>query len=134
MSNTTLFVFLLFIFTAGAMYLFRSREVSELLVGDADVIKELRKRGSDLSKLHPVEFFLYFPTEDAARRVAQELVNEGFTPTVRPASTGALDWLVLARRNLVPTVELMRQLRMDLSALSAMEGGEYDGWGSSLVK
>lgn len=134
MSQTTFITFLCFIFTIAMMYLARQRGTSGHLAGDADVIAQLRKAGSDLNKTHPVEFFLYFPTEDAARRVGDALFALGFAPAIRPASSGALDWLVLATRTLVPTVEVMRQLRRDLSALSAVEGGEYDGWGTSLVK
>lgn len=134
MSQTTFITFLFFIFTIAMMYLARHRGTSGHLVGDADVISQLRKAGSDLNKTHPVEFFLYFPTEDAARRVGDALFALGFTPAVRPASSGSLDWLVLATRKMVPSVELMRELRRDLSTLSAAEGGEYDGWGTSLVK
>jgi len=134
MSAATLLTFLLFIFVVATMYLVLPRSSSALPVGDAAVIAQLRKAGSDLSKVHPVEFFLYVPTEDSAKRVAQKLVGQGFTPTVQPAASGALDWLVVATRTVVPTLDLMAQVRTELSALSAAEGGEYDGWGTPLVK
>jgi hypothetical protein len=134
MSQTTFITFLFFIFTVAMMYLARQRSTSGHLVGDADVIAQLRKAGSDLNRSHPVEFFLYFPTEDAARRVGDAMCALGFTSAIQPASSGSLDWLVIATRKMVPAVEVMRELRKDLSALSAAEGGEYDGWGTSLVK
>jgi hypothetical protein len=134
MSQTTFITFLFFIFTVAMMYLARQRSPSGHLVGDADVIAQLRKAGSDLNRSHPVEFFLYFPTEDAARRVGDAMCALGFTSAIQPASSGSLDWLVIATRKMVPAVEVMRELRKDLSALSAAEGGEYDGWGTSLVK
>ncbi|UUZ47407.1 ribonuclease E inhibitor RraB [Massilia sp. B-10] len=46
--------------------------------GDAQVVAQLRKAGSDLSKPHPVEFFLYFPSKAAADRVSDKLNSMGF--------------------------------------------------------
>ena len=134
MSTATLLTFLLFVFVVATMYLVLPRSTSAMPVGDAAVIAQLRKAGSDLNKVHPVEFFLYVPTEDSAKRVAEKLASRGFSPAVQPAASGALDWLVVATRKVVPTVEFMAQVRQELSALSAAERGEYDGWGTPLVK
>jgi hypothetical protein len=47
--------------------LFRSKEKPDL---DQAVLVQLRKAGSDLSKPHNIEFFLYFPTRSVAEMAA----------------------------------------------------------------
>jgi hypothetical protein len=116
----------------GALLLRRATAVEP--TGDAAVIAQLRKAGSDLSKPHPVELFMYFSSEAAAKRVADKLTTQGFTSLVKPAASGSLPWHTFATRNLVPTAEAMVKLREELTALCASESGEYDGWGTPIVK
>src|SRR4051794_13152266 len=52
---------------------------------DAAVIEQLRAAGSDLSKPHELDFFLYFPTEAAAHAASEEIKGD-FTVEVRPAA------------------------------------------------
>ncbi|QTN21457.1 ribonuclease E inhibitor RraB [Rhizobacter sp. AJA081-3] len=135
MSKASVFA-LLFVAVAaalGVLLLLRGASAAEP-TGDAAVIAQLRNAGSDLTKPHPVEFFMYFPTEAAAKRVADKLNSQGFTASVKPAASGGLPWHTFATRRLVPTVEAMVKLRAELTALCALEGGEYDGWGTPIVK
>ena len=104
------------------------------LSGDAEVVAQLRRAGSDLSKQHPVEFFLYFPSKSAADRVSGRLNSMGFNAVVEPAATGKLPWLTYATKNMVPEAAELERLRGVLDALSESEQGEYDGWGTPIVK
>src|SRR6185503_9166522 len=45
---------------------------------DGQVLKQLVAAGSNLSKLHGVEFFLYFPDEERASKAFRELTAEGY--------------------------------------------------------
>ena len=102
--------------------------------GDAQVIAQLKAAGSNLSRPHPVEFFLYFPGEAAAQRASHRVAAQGFKTEVRPAANGGPEWLLFAEKELVPVERTLLQIREDLSAIATAEGGEYDGWGSSVVR
>ena len=68
---------------------------------DARVLAQLRKAGSDLSKPHAIEFFLYVPTREAAERLASKLRTIKFETKVA-ASPQADHWLVSATKSMVP--------------------------------
>lgn len=68
---------------------------------DAQVLAQLRKAGSDLSKPHPIEFFLYAPTREAAERLEQKIRALHFETKVQPSAQGT-DWLVLATKSMLP--------------------------------
>ena len=75
----------------------------------------------------PVWHYIYFPTEEAGKAVAQSLTAKGFAVEDRLAAD-EVNWLVLAKHRIVPTDEALHQLRSALEALAAKYGGEYDGW------
>ena len=49
---------------------------------DALTLDQLKRAGSDLDKPHPMEFFLYFPTEESARQASVTLEVQGFDVAV----------------------------------------------------
>jgi hypothetical protein len=100
---------------------------------DEAVIVQLRKAGSNLSKPHPVEFFLYFPTEQIAQQAAEKIRLDGFEPDVKPGATGD-QWLCFATKSIEPSLENMEKIRREFASLTASLGGEYDGWGTPIVK
>ena len=99
---------------------------------DQQVLFQLKKAGSSLSKPHDVEFFLYFPTESIAEQAASQIRAAGFTVEVKPAAKGT-DWLCFATRRMVPDIAALEQIRKDFTNLTATLGGEYDGWGTGVV-
>jgi hypothetical protein len=100
---------------------------------DAQVLAQLRKAGSDLSKPHPIEFFLYVPTKEAAQRLESQVRALHFETKVQAAAQGS-QWLVLATKSMVPKQEDLVLVRQQFTALAAAEKGEYDGWGTPVVK
>jgi len=100
---------------------------------DAAVLEQLKKAGSNLSKPHKIDFYLYFPDENAARRAAKEIKDAGFGTEVRPAATGS-DWLCLATKTMVPELSSLKKIRSDFTSLANAEKGEYDGWEAAIVK
>ena len=101
---------------------------------DVAVLSQLRQAGSDLNKPHNIEFCLYLPNQAAAERVATKLVHQGFGASVSAAAAGRSGWLLLATRTMVPEVAELVRLRALLSSLAIAEQGEYDGWGTPVVK
>ena len=100
---------------------------------DAEVIEQLRLAGSDTSKPHPIEFFLYFPTAKAADAVCDILRSQNFTASAQPSASTS-DFVCLATKSLIPTVEEMNRLTIEFNSLAARFDGEYDGWGSPVIE
>ena len=53
---------------------------------DEAVIIQLRKAGSDLSKPHTIDFYLYFPSQSAAEKAAAQMRQTGYTVEVKRAA------------------------------------------------
>lgn len=103
--------------------------------GDPDqmVLDQLKKAGSNLSKPHTIEFFLYFPTQPAASEAAPTFKKAGFDVDVKPAAQGP-GWLCLVTRTMIPELGALQKIRSDFTAITSAKGGEYDGWGTGVVK
>jgi len=72
---------------------------------DARLIDQLRKRGSDPFKAHDVDFFLAFPTQDAAEDLARQLRGEGFdADVVDEPESGELRYSLHAHKSMKLTV------------------------------
>ena len=99
---------------------------------DAAPLAELARAGSDLARPHAMEFFLYFREERAAQAAAAGLRTRGFATTVERGPEDP-DWLCLATREMIPTLDALRELRQDFTTLADAGGGTYDGWGATVV-
>jgi hypothetical protein len=97
------------------------------------VLTQLKKAGSDLSKPHHIEFFLYFPTQSVAEQAGTQIKTAGFDVTVKAAAQGS-DWLCLATKTMVPDLSPLQKIRREFNTLSASLGGDYDGWGTGVEK
>jgi regulator of RNase E activity RraB len=100
---------------------------------DQLVLEQLKKAGSDLSKLHKIEFFLYFPSQSAAMKAAHTVKQAEFEVDVRAAAQGPA-WLCLATKHMVPKLADLQKIRRQFNSIAAAQGGEYDGWGTEIVK
>ena len=101
---------------------------------DARLIDQLRKRGSDPFKPHDVDFFLAFPTQDAAERLAARLRNEGFdADVVDEPESGALRYSLHAHKSMQLTVPDMQELSRRLTEAATARKGRYDGWSAKQV-
>lgn len=99
---------------------------------DEIVLAQLRAAGSDLSRAHNPEFFLYFASEEKARAACRRLEGQGFKVRVEPTADDR--WLCLATKTLVLQSEVLAGLRLELSDLAQQLDGVYDGWGSPVVR
>jgi hypothetical protein len=102
--------------------------------GDAATLRQLEKAGSDLSKPHTIEFFLYFPSEPAALEAAASLRLEGYTAEVRVGGGDGDRWLCFATLTVLPAHATLVGAREQLQRLAAELGGEYDGWAAQIVR
>ena len=101
---------------------------------DARLIDQLRKRGSDPFKPHDLDFFLAFPTREAADSVAAQMTTEGFkTDVVDTPESGELRYSLHAQKSLHLTVPDMQELSRRLTDMAIAKGGRYDGWSAKQV-
>jgi regulator of RNase E activity RraB len=101
---------------------------------DANVVALLKQNGSDLSKLHNVDFFLILPNKSAADSVASELKVQGYSIRRSSRVPESESWEVHAQRKVAPQLETMQGLTVALTKLAEKYGGLYDGWGAETVK
>jgi regulator of RNase E activity RraB len=114
----------------GILDLFRSRQKADL---DQLVLVQLRKSGSNLSKPHNIQFFLYFPTRSVAEDASLKVRGAGFEVEVTKAAQGD-SWLCFARKTMIPVLTDLQRIRQNFVALADSMNGEYDGWGTEIVK
>lgn len=97
--------------------------------GDRATLGELAKAGADLAKETDFRHQLYFAEPEAAREAGRFLAEEvgygvkGFAP----AEDGG-DWLVVAQRQAVPSLENVLRMRQFMELVASNHGGDYDGW------
>ena len=115
---------------AGIFSRWRKKEGPDL---DRLVLDQLRQAGSDLSKPHDIEFFLYFPTEQAANEAAKEINLEVDHLKVE-LGADEVDWLCFGTRSMIPEPDELRRLRMRFDEIANKHHGQYDGWGTGVVK
>lgn len=93
---------------------------------DTQAVREIEAVSND-NILHTVLHYLYVPNSQAASKVEDELKQRGFRTEKRLGADG-VNWLVLARHEVVPSDELMIAMRRSMEAIIGRIGGEYDGW------
>ncbi len=96
---------------------------------EQSVLAQLRRSGSDLSKPHNIEFFLYFPTQSVAEQAALSIRNAGFEVEVEKAAKGD-SWLCFATKTMVPELWDLQRIRHNFVTLAVSMNGEYDGVGN----
>ena len=94
---------------------------------DQATLDQLREAGSDLSKPHPFDFYLYHPEQSGAEQLCTALQADGFQIRVQESAAGG-EWLCLASFTMLPMIENLTELDARFSRLIDQYGGEYDGW------
>jgi len=104
------------------------------VIADMEVVDAMEKAGDDRGAEHTIEHFAYFPDETSARRFIDWATNDRFT-YVEKESGWTEDKTFGVRLNHVGNT-----IQGDLSSFTialrrkAEEfGGDYDGWGASIV-
>lgn len=98
---------------------------------DAILLDKLAKSGSDLSKLHRVEFTLHFATKFSAERAEGELIGLAFETKVEQGKS-ADQWIVHGWKVMYPVESDLSGLRDKLDAIAAEGHGSYDGWSAKV--
>jgi hypothetical protein len=99
---------------------------------DKRALDLLRNSGSDMSQVHPFDFFLYHQDEMGARILCNHLEVEGFLVSVRE-SESYNEWLCLASLSFIPSIESLRDHQALINSIVEEFGGEYDGWETIVI-
>lgn len=100
---------------------------------DAEGIDRLAKAGSDLTRVHAIEFLFYFPSRVSADEASARLNADGYKVSIEGGATGTR-CVLRATRSMVPLLSELQVLRSTLNELAAREGGLYDSWRAEVVK
>src|SRR5262245_43761803 len=69
---------------------------------DQKTLEQLRSAGSDLSKTHSIQFYLYVPSQEDANAAATRLQGDDFDTVVKQDGRR---WLCVGQKSMVPTIE-----------------------------
>jgi hypothetical protein len=100
---------------------------------DQQVLDQLKQAGSDLSKPHDIDFFLYFPTEASANEAAKDVKVEVDDVKVQ-LGADKKNWLCFATKRMIANHDKLVGLRRRFNQIAHQGQGEYDGWGTEVVK
>jgi regulator of RNase E activity RraB len=106
---------------------------AEDVAKDKQVLEQLRSAGSDLSKPHHIDFYLYLPSQTDAEAAAAALRPLGYSVTVQEGVNG-INWLCLAARTMLPTTQELSDARVVFKRLALRYGGVYDGWDAAIQR
>lgn len=99
------------------------------------VVDNLRKHGDRLETKRPVDHMIYFETETDIDRFLAEIKGEGFTVVARePTDLEGFSWSVLLRRDDPVDLKSVDEYVLYLWQKAQDAGGDYDGWGSTIVR
>ena len=99
---------------------------------DRQVLAAFRDAGGDVDKPTEVNFYLYFPTRDAAERAAASAGTPQMPAYVDRGADGK-SWLCFVSGQMVPSEAAIRAASVRLQAIAAAHGGEYDGWEAAVT-
>lgn len=105
---------------------------AQITAPDQKTLSQLRAAGSNLSKPHKVDHWLYFKNQTDAAATAKDLLHQGFSE-VSGAPFHA-EWRVKAPHRFVPAPEAVANSTKPMESLAAAHCGEYDDWETQVVE
>lgn len=100
----------------------------DMMSSDAETLKALAEAGSDLTKPHLIDHWIFFQDESGARAAAKDLVASGFVVVSLDKDPEGSEWRLLARKEMVPRLEDVEKTSAVVEALARRNNGDYDGW------
>jgi len=99
---------------------------------DAEVLMQLQNAGSDLSKPHVMNFYLYLPVRESAEEIAEMLRQDGYQVTVELGADD-VSWLCLASKTLIPSDDALATILNQMETLAKSKNGVFDGWEAAVT-
>ena len=116
----------------GLLLLLSACDMLSLSETDKEALDSLRDAGSDLTKAHPFDFYIYHNNKADAQLICADLKQDGFQASVREGAIEG-EWLCLARLSFVPSIEKLTEVGLLFEEIISKYGGEYDGWETIVI-
>ncbi len=100
----------------------------DMMSADAKTLKALAEAGSDLTKPHVIDHWVFFQDESGARAAAKDLVAARFTVVSLEKDPQGSEWRLLARKTMVPRLKDVERTSAFFEKLARRNRGDYDGW------
>jgi len=100
---------------------------------DAIALEQLAKSGSDLTKLHHIDFTLHFPSQFSAQRAELQLTALAFLDINVEKGKSGNDWIIHGWKRMYPVESDLQGLRDKLELIAAEGHGRYDGWKAKAI-
>jgi hypothetical protein len=99
---------------------------------DGVALAQLARGGSDLSKLHRIDFRLVFPSREAAEQAQSQLGELAFATELGEGEPDA--WIVVATKRMYPVESDLKGLRDKLEVIARQGHGTYTGWTARVIE
>jgi len=96
---------------------------------NAEVLRELKSRGSELGLPRTIDFSHIFPDQSSAQAFAKASTQAGFAAQVEIVDHDDHPWDVTVSKMMTPTCKNITQAEEQLDVLAQTCGGRSDGWG-----
>jgi hypothetical protein len=100
---------------------------------NGEVIAALEESGSDLSKPHPLDFYIYFDERADADAAAKSLAAKGYDAEVDPEQVDT-EWLLVASKESSVSEAKIDALEAEIVAVVEPAHGVYEGWETEIVE
>lgn len=98
-----------------------------------EVLQQLARVGSDISRPHEFDFYVYFPSHAAAQKAAEKARQSNFAVKVRRGASND-NWLCLATTTIVPETAALDAMADFFEQVAATFDGDFDGWEADVAK
>lgn len=91
------------------------------------VLRRMKEGGFDFARVHPIEFYAIFTSEQQARLAARQFRGEWLNAQIQRRREG--DWHLQVSKVMYATRDGIGDFEQDLEAVVTPLGGVLDGWG-----
>src|SRR5687767_1013434 len=92
-----------------------------------EVLDQLERMGSDVTRPHGFDFYLYLPTASAAADAAEKVRERDFAAEVTQGTKPGT-WLCKATKSITPAVAPLEDIGTFFTQIADALNGEFDGW------
>jgi|SRR5208282_5035561 len=101
----------------------------------AEVLQQLNKLDSDTRRPHNFDFYLYLPSEPAAKAAAEKVRDSKLLVHAQVVSNiSGEKWLCRVTTTLVPEIAPLDEFGKFFEQVATALQGDFDGWESDLIK
>ena len=98
-----------------------------------EVVQQLREMGSDVTRRHKLDLYLYLHTEEAARLAAEKVGRLHFSTLVCPGAKEGT-WLCRATTTIIPQSAPLDGIGAYFEQVACELQGDFDGWEADIIR